>query len=225
VPWPVGFQTYTWQARLQRGHPLPSFEQIVDLVASAGYNGLETSTTVLGRLLEGPAVVRAALASAGIRLVALAFSPASGWTDPSAGAADLAAADRLIAFLQELGPGQSLAIGLTARPSRRRGSIRPQVGRGRPSGFRDASLRCFAAPAARATGTGCWFCERSDDRRCVEWRPVPDRVCPTVLSLAVSAAMVRSFVIAGAARSSVGWALPITRRAHSVLTGVYLSVY
>ena len=109
--WPVGFQTYTWQARREQGFPLPPFEQVIEEVAAAGYDGVETSTTMLGALLDRPSQVRAALDAADLRMVALAFSPRSGWTDPAFREADLAAADRLIAFLQGLGPGQRLALG------------------------------------------------------------------------------------------------------------------
>ncbi len=107
----VGFQSYTWQARHERGHPLPSFERVIEQVAAAGYDGVETSTTVLGALIDRPEQVRVALEAAHTRLVALALSPRSGWTDLAAREADLAAADRLIAFLRELGPGQRLALG------------------------------------------------------------------------------------------------------------------
>jgi inosose dehydratase len=108
--WPVRFQTYTWQARHERGHPLPPFGQVVDQVAAAGYDGVETSTTMLGTWFDRPDQVRAALEAAGISLVALAFSPRSSWTDPASREADLAAADRLIAFLCTVGTGQRLAL-------------------------------------------------------------------------------------------------------------------
>lgn len=105
----VRFQSYAWQARHERGDPLPPFERVIEQVASAGYDGVETSTTVVGALIDRPDAVRVALEAAGIRLVALACSPRSGWTDPPSREADLATADRLIAFLRALGPGQRLA--------------------------------------------------------------------------------------------------------------------
>jgi inosose dehydratase len=107
----VGCQTYTWQALLEHGGEQWRFEAIVEAIALAGFEGLETTPTMLGELFDRPERCRALLASNGLRLAALALSSPTGWTDPAREDQDFALAERAIRFLEPFGPGARLALG------------------------------------------------------------------------------------------------------------------
>lgn len=115
----VGCQTYTWQAAREAGLWEGVVQEILDAIAAAGYAGVETTPAILGELFDHPERFRAALAERGLALAALALSPPSGWTDPSAEAAELALAERAIRFLEAFGPGARLALGGGRRTSAR----------------------------------------------------------------------------------------------------------
>jgi sugar phosphate isomerase/epimerase len=107
----VGCQTYTWQALLEHGGERWPFEAIVEAIAAAGFEGLETTPTMLGDLFDQPERCRALLEANGLQLAALALSSPSGWTNPAREAEDLAVAERAIRFLEPFGLGARLALG------------------------------------------------------------------------------------------------------------------
>lgn len=114
----VGCQTYTWQMHGDRW--LGRLDEILDAIADAGYDGVETTWQMLGPLLDRPNRAASLLERRGLALAALALSPPSGWSDASAEAADLALAERAIRFTAHF-PGARLGLGggraIGGRPS------------------------------------------------------------------------------------------------------------
>jgi inosose dehydratase len=107
----VGCQTYTWQALHEQGRWRGDFANVLDAIAEAGYEGVETTPAMLGPLFDRPSQVGALLADRGLELAALAVSAPTGWTDPSAERDELALVQRAIEFLAGVGPRQRLALG------------------------------------------------------------------------------------------------------------------
>ena len=104
----VGCQTYTWQMHGDRW--LNRLDEILDAIAAAGYAGVETTWQMLGPLLDRPEHVVGMLDERGLELAALALSPPTGWSDPSAEGDELALADRAIGFVGHFA-GARLALG------------------------------------------------------------------------------------------------------------------
>ncbi|MFN8525800.1 MAG: sugar phosphate isomerase/epimerase [Chloroflexota bacterium] len=137
----VGCQTYTWQmlGDAWRG----TMGDVLDAIAAAGFAGVETTWQMLGPLLDNPERFGDMLARRGLSLAALALSPPTGWSDPSAEAAELALADRAIEFLSALGLGGRLGLGGGRAPSR--AQYREKF---------DQMIRMYHAVARRAVDRG-----------------------------------------------------------------------
>jgi inosose dehydratase len=109
----IGCQTYTWQMLGPRWQGSP--DDILDLVSSAGYDGVEFSSAMIGDYARSPDRFAAALARRGLVPAAFAHG-AAGSTDPALYEADLAGAEQAVAFAGALGVPLSL-VGPSA-PSR-----------------------------------------------------------------------------------------------------------
>ena len=113
----VACETYVWEMLGPdwRGTP----EQLMDYVAEAGYEGIEYTTTMLGRFLDHPKEFARELSTRNLTFCCLAFGTASGFTDPSARGADREAAQRAIAFLTHF-PDAQLEPGTANHPEPQR---------------------------------------------------------------------------------------------------------
>jgi inosose dehydratase len=109
----IGCQTYSWEmlGAAWQGSP----DDIMDAVSAAGYEGIEFSNVMIGSYAQTPDRLAAALARRAIKLAAFAYS-STGFTDPGRYEADLAGAERALAFCREL--GVPLCLGGAAAPSR-----------------------------------------------------------------------------------------------------------
>jgi inosose dehydratase len=120
-----GCQTYTWQMSMPRY--AGRVEHIVATIRSAGLEGIEPETCMLGGYAEDPARLRDVLAGQQIRLGALCL--VADWRAPSESPAEQAGADAAIAMLREYFPDCVLAlcqmpgIDRTALTERRRNAI------------------------------------------------------------------------------------------------------
>jgi inosose dehydratase len=103
-----GCQTYTWEmlGPAWRGGP----DDLLTAIADAGYSGIEITDTMIGRYADQPGVFAKTLAARGLELVAFACGSASGFTEPTAIAADLVAVDRALRFTGAF-PGAFLSLG------------------------------------------------------------------------------------------------------------------
>jgi sugar phosphate isomerase/epimerase len=109
----IGCQTYTWEMLGPRWQGSP--DDILDLVAGAGYDGIEFSNAMIGDYLGSPDRLAAALARRGLALAAFAYA-AAGFTDPTTYERDLAGAEQALAFARAM--GVPLCLGGPAAPSR-----------------------------------------------------------------------------------------------------------
>jgi inosose dehydratase len=109
----IGCQTYTWEmlGASWQGSP----DDILDAVSAAGYDGIEFSNALIGGYEQAPDRLAAALAQRKLKLAAFAYA-STGFTDPSRYEADLAGAERALAFCRAL--GVPLCLGGAAAPSR-----------------------------------------------------------------------------------------------------------
>ena len=102
----IGCQTYTWEMLGPRWQGAP--DDILDLVAGAGYDGVEFSNAMIGGYLGSPGRFAAALAQRGLALAAFAYA-AAGFTDPERYDADLVGAEEALAFARAMGVPLCLA--------------------------------------------------------------------------------------------------------------------
>jgi len=95
----VGHQTYSWEmlGASWRG----SADDIMDMVAASGYQGIEFSNAMIGSYADRPGEFRQALERRGLVPAAFAYAR-SGFTDPAAGEEDLAGAQRALEFAGHL---------------------------------------------------------------------------------------------------------------------------
>jgi inosose dehydratase len=102
----IGHQTYSWEmlGSSWRG----SADDIMDMVAAAGYEGVEFSNAMIGGYESRPAEFRRALEKRGLVPAAFAYSR-RGFTDPSGGDEDLAGAQRALEFAARLSVPLALA--------------------------------------------------------------------------------------------------------------------
>jgi inosose dehydratase len=107
-PLRVACQTYTWQMLGNRW--LGRLEPVLDLIASAGYQGVEITWQMLGAWLDRPRAARRQFDAHGLELAALALSPPSGWTDPGLTVDEEALVDRALNFLAAF-PAPRLGLG------------------------------------------------------------------------------------------------------------------
>jgi len=95
----LGCQTYTWEMLGEKWRGTQ--EEIVDLIASAGYEGVEFSTNMLGRYLEAPDAFQRMAESKGLSVAALAYAR-DGFTDEMQFMDDLAGAKKALFFCSQL---------------------------------------------------------------------------------------------------------------------------
>jgi sugar phosphate isomerase/epimerase len=91
-------------------------DHLLETIAAAGYAGIEITDRMIGHYAARPQAFAAALASHGLSLVAYAVGSSSGFTEPALLAADLAAAERAIAFAASF-PGALVSFGSATRMS------------------------------------------------------------------------------------------------------------
>jgi sugar phosphate isomerase/epimerase len=138
----IGCQTYTWEMLVPRWHGSP--DDILDLVAGAGYDGVEFSNVMIGDYLRSPDRFAAALGRRGLALAAFAYAT-EGFTDPVRHEADLAGADQALAFARAM--GVPLCLGGPAAPSRTD-----------YDGSLAQALRFYRAAAERCAAAGVTVC-------------------------------------------------------------------
>jgi inosose dehydratase len=104
----LGCQTYTWEMLGDAYRDGP--ERLLEMIAAAGYAGIEITDRMIGHYAGRTAAFAAALAGHGLTLVAYAVGSESGFTEPTKLAADLVAAERAIAFAGAF-PGALVSFG------------------------------------------------------------------------------------------------------------------
>lgn len=104
----IGCQTFTWEMLGDRW--TGSVDDILDAMADAGYTGIEITNVMIGDYLDRPKDFAEALKRRGLTLAAYAFGASTGFTDPDHRAAELAGADKAMAFALQF-PGTILALG------------------------------------------------------------------------------------------------------------------
>ena len=109
----IGCQTYTWEMLGVSWQGSP--DDILDAVSGAGYDGIEFSNAMIGDYEHAPDRLTAALAERGLKLAAFAYAT-TGFTDESRHEADLAGAERALAFCRAM--GVPLSLGGAAAASR-----------------------------------------------------------------------------------------------------------
>jgi sugar phosphate isomerase/epimerase len=104
----LGCQTYTWEmlGAAYRDGP----DRLLEMIAAAGYAGIEITDRMIGHYADRPEAFASALARHGLTLVAYAIGSDGGFTEPAMLGADLAAADRAIAFASGF-PGALVSFG------------------------------------------------------------------------------------------------------------------
>ncbi len=104
----LGCQTYTWEmlGAAYRGGP----DRLLEMIAAAGYAGIEITDRMIGHYATTPDAFASALSGHGLTLVSYAVGSESGFTEPALLEADLAAADRAIAFAGAF-PGAMVSFG------------------------------------------------------------------------------------------------------------------
>jgi sugar phosphate isomerase/epimerase len=104
----LGCQTYTWEMLGDAYRERP--DRLLEMIATAGYAGIEITDRMIGHYAGRPAAFASALAAHGLSLVAYAVGSESGFTEPAKLEADLATAERAIAFAAAF-PGALLSFG------------------------------------------------------------------------------------------------------------------
>lgn len=104
----IGCQTYTWEmlGRQWRG----SVDDILDAVAAAGYQGIEITNAMIGEYAGRAHAFAEALRARGLTMPAFGYGAATGFTDPSARAGELAGAEQAMRFVAAF-PGSLLVLG------------------------------------------------------------------------------------------------------------------
>ncbi len=95
----AGHQTYSWEmlGASWQGSP----DDIMDMVAAAGYQGIEFSNAMIGSYEGRPEEFRRALDRRGLEAAAFAYGRA-GFTDPAGWEEDLAGAEQALEFAARL---------------------------------------------------------------------------------------------------------------------------
>jgi inosose dehydratase len=110
----VGCQTFTWEMLGDRYQEGP--DRLLEMIAEAGYAGIEITDTMIGDYAGRPGAFAEALRTQGLALVAFAIGSKSGFTEPALLASDLDAVDRAIAFAGAF-PGALVSIGSATKMS------------------------------------------------------------------------------------------------------------
>lgn len=104
----LGCQTYTWEMLGDGYREGP--DALLRMIAEAGYAGIEITDRMIGHYVGKPADFASALKAHGLSLVAFAVGSDSGFTEPAALRADLAAAEAAIRFAGAF-PGAHVSFG------------------------------------------------------------------------------------------------------------------
>ena len=106
----IGCQTYSWEMLGPHWRGTP--DAILDMMARAGYSGVEFSRTMIGEYLDRPDAFERALRERGLRCAAFA-SGGSGYSDPAQAEADLAGIEPALRFAAHFG----VVLGLSSPQS------------------------------------------------------------------------------------------------------------
>jgi sugar phosphate isomerase/epimerase len=104
----LGCQTYTWEMLGDGYQDGP--DRLLEMIAAAGYTGIEITDRMIGHYTGRPAAFGEALAAHGLTLVAYAVGSSSGFTETAMLDTDLQAAERAIAFAASF-PGTVVSFG------------------------------------------------------------------------------------------------------------------
>ncbi len=74
----IGCQTYTWEMLGDKWNG--TVDDILDIIAGAGYEGVEITNTMIGNYYESPDLFANALQKRGLILAAFGIVPLHGWT-------------------------------------------------------------------------------------------------------------------------------------------------
>ena len=151
----IGHQTYSWEmlGSSWRGTP----DDIMDMVAAAGYAGAEFSNAMIGGYADRPAEFRQALERRSLVPAAFAYSR-TGFTDPSGWDDDLAGALRALEFAAQL----SVPLGLAGPSSDSHDDEQGKVAR---------AVRLYNEVARRGRDRGVVRCRRTGQRFCAPDSP------------------------------------------------------
>lgn len=108
APLRLACQTYTWEMLGDRYRGGP--DQLLAMIAEAGYAGIEITDRMIGHYRERPRALDTALRQNGLTLVSYAVGSESGFTEPAALDSDLTAAEGAIAFAGHF-PGALVSFG------------------------------------------------------------------------------------------------------------------
>ena len=111
----VGCQTYTWEMLGDKW--TGKVDDILDLVAAAGYEGIEITNSMIREYAGRPADFAEAIKKRGLKLAAFAYASPTGFTDPAARPAELKGADEALRFVGAF-PGVVLSLGGASTPER-----------------------------------------------------------------------------------------------------------
>jgi inosose dehydratase len=109
----IGCQTYTWEMRGPDWTGTP--DDILDIVAGAGYEGVEFTNNTIAGYAAAPQRFAQALRQRGLACAAFSFG-STGFTDPTLFKHDLDGAEKALAFAGAL--GVVLCLGGAAAPTR-----------------------------------------------------------------------------------------------------------
>ena len=104
----IGCQTYTWEMLGERW--TGTADELLGSIAAGGYSGIEITNKMIGSYAARPKAFAEALKTHGLDLIAFAWASDSGFTEPAAFDADLAAAERVLDFVAQF-PGAVLSLG------------------------------------------------------------------------------------------------------------------
>jgi inosose dehydratase len=110
----LGCQTYTWEM-LGAGYT-GGPDELLSAISAAGYAGIEITDRMIGHYAGRPEAFAAALADHHLALVAYAVGSDSGFTEPAMLEADLAMAEKAIAFAAAF-PGALVSFGSATKMS------------------------------------------------------------------------------------------------------------
>lgn len=111
----VGCQTYTWEMLGDKW--TGSVDDILTMVADAGYEGIEITNTMIREYADRPAAFEKAMRDRGLKLAAYAYASPTGFTNPDSRNKELEGAERAMRFVGAF-PGVVLGLGGASSPER-----------------------------------------------------------------------------------------------------------
>jgi inosose dehydratase len=123
----IGCQTYTWEM-LGAGWK-GSVDDILDIIAAAGYSGVEITNTMIGGYYDAPESFADALRKRNLSLAAFGFVPVAGFTEASRRTEEIARARKGVDFISRFPSARfDLAGGSTADRSRLQEKFETMIG-------------------------------------------------------------------------------------------------